>query len=141
MEPITPFETSDRSEPSSPPTPEQLSQATRIASLGVRAAAISHFFSVSLPQLIRVCGPQIAAAARALHREVFQSLCDMALSRRHPAATVFWLKTYGPALPPSPAPSPTPSQKPPKPESSGYYTGETFELNVYCNDGEPNADY
>jgi hypothetical protein len=140
MEPIIPFEVNEETETTTPSS-EQLSQTIRLAALGIRPAMISHFFSVSLPHLLRTCGPQIAAAARALHREVLQSLYEMAVSRRHPTATIFWLKLFSAEILPSPPIPPSSSQKPPKPEARRYNTDDTFDFDVYCNDGEPNADY
>jgi hypothetical protein len=118
-------------------TPEQLSQAIRLAALGMRHIAISQFFSVSLPGLMQVCGSEIRAAARATHQAVLQALHDMALSQRYPAATIFWAKTFCAAI----LPTPPASQKPSKPEPHRYNTDDTFDFTVYNNDHEPNHDY
>jgi hypothetical protein len=135
MEPILPIAHLEDSDPTA--TPEQFSQAIRLASLGMRHIAISQFFSVPLPCLMQICGSQIRAAARATHQAVLQALHEMALSQRYPAATIFWAKTFCAAI----LPTPPAAQKPPKPERQQYYQGDTFDFTVYNNDHEPNHDY
>jgi hypothetical protein len=113
-----------------PPTPSQLAQASLMAGLGIRPLVISIFFSVSLPDLMKSCGVQITAAQDS-HKAILAGLKEMALSKRHPSATLFWVKTFCAHLLPTPA-----KARSYQPDPNG-----TFNIEVYNNDGEPNYDY
>jgi hypothetical protein len=131
MQTIDPMSISDEPEHTATPTPAQLSQVRLMANLGIRLVVMAILFDVSLCHLSRACGPQIAAGTEDSHKAVLATLKEMALSKRHPSATLFWVKTFCAHLLPTP-PKSKPDERDPN---------ESFTIEVYNNDGEPNYDY
>ena len=114
------------------PTEQQRTDVIEMARLGIRHSTIARMFGLPEEILLAGCGEAMAQAALESQTAVLSAILHMAKSGKSVSATIFWLKTFGAHLLPTP-PAKDDSQK-----SSGRPPVDFF---VYNNDGEPNADY
>jgi len=73
-------------------------RAIRMARVGIAAHIIALRLSLDVPELESDYGPAMRTAAIKANLLVWETLLRMATSGRHPAATIFWLKTRAGAM-------------------------------------------
>jgi hypothetical protein len=120
----------------------QRRQVKDMAGLGLRQTHIALIMGMTPKSLRRHFRKELDSGCALNDRDVLQSLFEMATSRRHSAATIFWVKTRCPfdrldspearrASPSSPKPPPSN----PAPHSS------LDGLSARLNDGAPNGEF
>ena len=116
-----------------PSATEQLEAVKLMASVGFSIAAIAARLNQAVEDLSASCLEVIADAKHATNMAVLSAFREMAISKRHWSATLFWMKTHCTHLFDMPdKKGKKPSETPDDPEE------ESFSFSVYNNDGEPN---
>jgi hypothetical protein len=124
------------------------------AKLGLRHTIIAKLVDTSPNTLRKHCATELFKGAVEADKEVLTTLHDMATSKHCPAATIFWAKTRCaytykglnttddlPVPEPKTPKRPKPSWSDTDPDSASPKVSTLTHLNVYNNEGEPNADY
>jgi hypothetical protein len=137
------------------PTPEQQAVVEKMASFGIPQIEIGKHLRIG-PKTLRKCFRQeLKHAAYDANNRVLDSLLTMATTRHNVAAAIFWAKTrcgFRPGAAPYEnaigvlAGSAQKKQKKSwqenaSEESQAPKVSTLKNLNVYNNEGEPNADY